>query len=103
MWSIPPPPTPPACTERSARHDLSEREPATTLQQRRGPGRGRLRIRFTGQIQPPTEQTNVLAKFTKALADGWSLTFTGSVFNSQAEQVAPETPPFGHALNQTRG
>jgi iron complex outermembrane recepter protein len=29
------------------------------------------------------------------------MTITGSIFDSSAEQVAPETPPFGHALNQT--
>ena len=56
---------------------------------------------FPGQIQPPTEQTNFLAKFTKALAGDWKMTWTGSIFDSTAEQVAPETPPFGHALNQT--
>jgi len=56
---------------------------------------------FPGQIQPPTEQTNFLAKFTKALAGDWTLTFTGSIFESTAEQVAPQTPPFGHAFNQT--
>ncbi|HXY96404.1 MAG TPA: TonB-dependent receptor [Steroidobacteraceae bacterium] len=56
---------------------------------------------FPGQIQPPTEQTNFLMKFTKALANDWKMTWTASIFDSSAEQVAPETPPFGHALNQT--
>jgi len=40
-----------------------------------------------GQIQPETEQINVLAKFTKALAGDWKYILTASVFNSQAEQV----------------
>jgi iron complex outermembrane recepter protein len=62
---------------------------------------GACEFAFPGQIQPPTEQTNFLMKMTKKLADNWSLTFTGSIFSSSAEQVAPETPPFGHALNQT--
>ena len=44
--------------------------------------------RFPGLIQPPSEQTNVLAKFTKALANDWTLALTGSVFVSNAEQVA---------------
>lgn len=43
---------------------------------------------FPGLIQPATEQTNVLAKFTKALANDWTLALTGSVFVSNAEQVA---------------
>ncbi|MGP8034061.1 MAG: TonB-dependent receptor plug domain-containing protein [Steroidobacteraceae bacterium] len=62
---------------------------------------GACEFSFPGQIQPPTEQTNFLSKFTKALANDWKLTVTGSIFDSSAEQVAPETPPFGHALNQT--
>jgi iron complex outermembrane recepter protein len=62
---------------------------------------GACEFSFPGQIQPPTEQTNFLTKMTKKLADNWTLTFTGSIFSSSAEQVAPETPPFGHALNQT--
>jgi len=56
---------------------------------------------FPGQIQPPTEQTNFLAKWTKALGGDWRMTWTASIFDSSAEQVAPETPPFGHAFNQT--
>jgi iron complex outermembrane receptor protein len=40
-------------------------------------------------------------KFTKALVNDWKMTVTASLFDSTAEQVAPETPPFGHALNQT--
>ena len=46
---------------------------------------------FPGLIQPATEQTNVLAKFTKALANDWTLALTGSVFVSNAEQVAPSS------------
>jgi iron complex outermembrane recepter protein len=57
---------------------------------------------FPGLLQPPTEQTNFLAKFTKALPNDWSLAVTGSLFNSKAEQVAPPTEPaFGHLLNNT--
>jgi iron complex outermembrane receptor protein len=62
---------------------------------------GACEFSFPGQIQPPTEQTNFLMKLTKALANDWKMTVTGSIFDSSAEQVAPETPPFGHALNQT--
>jgi iron complex outermembrane recepter protein len=62
---------------------------------------GACEFSFPGQIQPPTEQTNFLTKFTKALAGDWKMTWTASIFDSSAEQVAPETPPFGHALNQT--
>jgi iron complex outermembrane receptor protein len=38
-------------------------------------------------IQPPTEQINVMAKFTKALADDWKISATASLFNSQAQQT----------------
>jgi len=62
---------------------------------------GACEFSFPGQIQPPTEQLNFLAKFTKALPAEWRMTWTASIFNSQAQQVAPETPPFGNALNQT--
>jgi len=44
-------------------------------------------FRFPGQIQPQTEQTNVLARFTRKLADDWQLIMTGSVFVSNAEGV----------------
>jgi iron complex outermembrane recepter protein len=57
---------------------------------------------FPGLLQPATSQTNFLTRFTKALADDWTFTATGSVFNSIAEQVAPPTEPaFGHLLNNT--
>ncbi len=62
---------------------------------------GKCEFSFPGQIQPPTEQTNFLAKITKTLSPDWTLTVTGSLFDSSAEQVAPQTPPFGHALSQT--
>lgn len=62
---------------------------------------GKCEFSFGGQIVPPTEQTNFLAKFTKALAGDWKLVVTGSLFDSKAQQLAPETPPFGHAMNQT--
>ncbi len=57
---------------------------------------------FPGELQPPTEQTNFLAKFTKALSNDWTFTVTGSLFDSKAEQTAPPTEPaFGHLLNNT--
>jgi iron complex outermembrane recepter protein len=57
---------------------------------------------FPGQIQPPTSQTNFLAKMTKALGGDWKLTVTGSIFNSVAQQTAPPTEPaFGHLLQNT--
>ncbi len=62
---------------------------------------GKCEFSFPGQIQPPTEQTNFLTKLTKALAGDWKMTWTASIFDSTAEQIAPESPPFGHALNQT--
>ena len=62
---------------------------------------GKCEFAFPGQIQPPTEQTNFLAKFTKALAKDWTFTVTASIFDSTAEQLAPQTPPFGHAMSQT--
>jgi iron complex outermembrane recepter protein len=48
----------------------------------------RCTYRFPGLIQPPSEQTNVLARFTKGLANDWQLVTTASVFVSNAEQVA---------------
>lgn len=57
---------------------------------------------FPGQIQPPTEQTNFLAKFTKQLAADWQFVTTASIFNSVAQQTAPPTEPaFGHLLQNT--
>jgi len=57
---------------------------------------------FPGLLQPPTEQTNFLSKFTKALSNDWKITVTASLFDSVAEQVAPPTEPaFGHLLNNT--
>ena len=57
---------------------------------------------FPGQIQPPTEQTNFLARLTKALANDWKLVVTASIFESVAQQTAPPTEPaFGHLLQQT--
>jgi iron complex outermembrane recepter protein len=62
---------------------------------------GKCEFSFPGQIQPPTEQINFLTKMTKSLPNDWQLTVTGSVFDNMAEQLAPQTPPFGHALSQT--
>jgi len=57
---------------------------------------------FPGQIQPPTSQTNFLARMTKALGGDWKLTVTASLFNSVAQQTAPPTEPaFGHLLQNT--
>ncbi|HSZ09006.1 MAG TPA: TonB-dependent receptor [Steroidobacteraceae bacterium] len=39
------------------------------------------------QLQPSTGQTNVIGKFTKALAADWTTSATVSLFNSKAEQV----------------
>jgi iron complex outermembrane recepter protein len=62
---------------------------------------GACEFSFPGQIQPPTEQTNYLARLSKALGGDWMMTWTASIFDSSAQQTAPPTPPFGHALNQT--
>lgn len=43
---------------------------------------------YPGQIQPASEQRNLLAKFTKALPSDWTLVITGSVFDSIAQQEA---------------
>ena len=61
--------------------------------------------RFPGLIQPPTEQINVLSKFTKALANDWTLALTGSVFVSNAEQVAASSSgnPFAGTSYATGG
>jgi iron complex outermembrane recepter protein len=57
---------------------------------------------FPGQIQPPTEQTNFLTKFTKALSNDWKFIVTASLFDSVAQQTAPPSEPaFGHLLQQT--
>jgi iron complex outermembrane receptor protein len=60
---------------------------------------GACSFRFPGEIQPPTRQLNFLSKFTKKLGDNWSATITASVFDSQAQQVAPSS--FGHIYSQT--
>lgn len=75
--------------------------PQSTCNSAAAQAAGYCEFSFPGQIQPPTEQTNFLAKWTKALGADWRMTWTASIFDSSAEQVAPETPPFGHALNQT--
>jgi iron complex outermembrane receptor protein len=54
---------------------------------------------FPGKIQSPTTQINLLSKFTKALANDWTVTVTGSVFDSSAQQVAATS--FGHAFSNT--
>jgi iron complex outermembrane receptor protein len=54
---------------------------------------------FPGKIQSPTTQINLLSKFTKSLANDWTATVTGSVFDSSAQQVAATT--FGHAFSNT--
>jgi iron complex outermembrane receptor protein len=57
---------------------------------------------FPGELQPPTEQINFLAKMTKALPDEWKFVLTASVFDGKAQQIAPPTEPaFGHLLQQT--
>jgi iron complex outermembrane recepter protein len=57
---------------------------------------------FPGMIQPPSEQTNFLTKFTKQLSNDWKFVVTASLFDSIAQQVAPPTEPaFGHLLNNT--
>lgn len=45
---------------------------------------------FPGLIQAPSRQTDLLSKFTKALANDWTLTVTASVFDSVAQQVSPQ-------------
>jgi iron complex outermembrane recepter protein len=54
---------------------------------------------FPGIIQSPTTQINVLSKFTKSLANDWTATITGSIFDSSAQQIAATS--FGHAFSNT--
>jgi iron complex outermembrane recepter protein len=49
------------------------------------------------QIQPSTGQTNVLAKFTKALAGDWTTSVSASIFDSKAEQVCCAFASTGYA------
>jgi len=56
-------------------------------------------FQFPGQIQPPAEQTDFLSKFTHTLGDDWTMTVTGSIFDSSAEQIAASS--FGHAFSNT--
>ncbi|HEV2701851.1 MAG TPA: TonB-dependent receptor, partial [Steroidobacteraceae bacterium] len=46
------------------------------------------------QIQPPTEQINVLGKLTKTLTAGWEASVQASFFSSRAQQVENNYPPF---------
>jgi iron complex outermembrane recepter protein len=48
---------------------------------------------FPGQIQPSTRQADILAKFSQKIGDDWTFVATGSVFDSQSQQVAPPFPP----------
>ena len=54
---------------------------------------------FPGTIQSPTTQINILSRFTKSLANDWTATVTGSVFDSSAQQIAASS--FGHAFSNT--
>lgn len=56
---------------------------------------------FPGLIQAPSTQINLLGKFTKLFGPDWSMTVTGSVFDSAGQQIAPPPPTFGHAFNNT--
>ena len=56
---------------------------------------------FPGQIQPPTRQADVLAKFSQKLGDNWTFVATGSVFDSTSQQIAPPFPPGNDCCNDT--
>jgi iron complex outermembrane receptor protein len=45
------------------------------------------------QLQPPTEQVNILGKFTKALPNDWKAVVQGSVFTSDSEQINSNYSP----------
>jgi iron complex outermembrane receptor protein len=65
---------------------------------------GKCTFTFPGLIQPASEQINVLSRFTKALANDWQFSLTGSVFVSDAEQVAPNgTGGFANTAFQNGG
>jgi iron complex outermembrane recepter protein len=46
------------------------------------------------QIQPPTEQINVVGKFTKTLFNNWEGSVQATFFSSRAQTVANNYPPF---------
>jgi len=54
---------------------------------------GQCTFQFPGDIQPPTRQADILAKFSQKLADDWTFVVTGSVFDSTSQQIAPPFPP----------
>jgi iron complex outermembrane receptor protein len=54
---------------------------------------------FPGTLQSPTTQINLLSKFTVRLGDNFTGTVTGSVFDSEAQQIAASS--FGHAFSNT--
>jgi iron complex outermembrane receptor protein len=56
---------------------------------------------FPGNIQPPTRQADILAKFTQNLSDDWTFVATGSVFDSVSQQIAPPFPPGNDCCNDT--
>jgi iron complex outermembrane receptor protein len=49
---------------------------------------GQCEFNYPLQIQPPSQQTNVISKLSKKLSDDWTLTVTGSFFDSITDQVS---------------
>ncbi|MBV8667430.1 MAG: TonB-dependent receptor [Burkholderiaceae bacterium] len=55
------------------------------------------------QLQPNTENINLLTSFTKKLQDGWEFDIKGSIFDSKAQQVNGTSPNIGNAGNINAG
>lgn len=54
------------------------------------------------QLQPKSQNVNVLASFTAQLPNNWEFNIKGSVFDSQSQQVRPSsTIPFGSYAGAT--
>lgn len=54
------------------------------------------------QLQPTTENLNLIGKLNVALGANWNMTFTGSFFDSKAQQTrSPATVPFGSFAGYT--
>jgi iron complex outermembrane receptor protein len=51
------------------------------------------RNEYWQQIEPETQNLNVLARYSKKLGGDWEATFTGSFFQSQAAELAAFNPP----------
>ncbi len=63
-------------------------------------GNGCAYLSPTAQIQPTTQNVNVLASFTKRLNDGWQMNVKASLFDSEGDQEAGDLMGYPSSLNQ---